>query len=240
VSAPGRRRFSTFDRRLTERFGPLDPPRRTDPLAELILTVLSQHTSDRNAERSFAELRSAFPAWGDVASAPTAEVARAIRSGGLGATKAPRIQAILREIRDREGRLDIGSLHGRPDAEVRDYLSSLPGVGPKTAAVVMAFSLGRPAIPVHRVTKRLGLVPTGSSAERAHRALEDIVPADLKISLHVGWIRLGREICRPGRPRCEQCPLIDLCPTAPTVLGRPVGRRDRRAATESRSRRASG
>jgi endonuclease III len=229
VSTPGRRRFTTFVRRLTDRFGPLEPPRRTDPLAELILTVLSQHTSDRNAERSYADLRSAFPSWEDVAAAPTARVARAIRSGGLGNTKAPRIQVILREIRAREGRYDLDALHRRSDKEVRDELSSLPGVGPKTAAVVMAFSLGRPALPVdthvHRVTKRLGVVPDRSSAEQAHRILEQIVPDDLKIPLHVGWIRLGREICRPGRPRCEVCPLVDLCPTAPVVLGRPVRRR---------------
>jgi endonuclease-3 len=229
VSAPGRRRFSTFVRRLTERFGPLDPPRRTDPLAELILTVLSQHTSDRNAERAFAELRSAFPSWEEVASVQNSEVARAIRSGGLENTKAPRIQAILREVAEREGRYDLGALRRRSDDEVRAYLSSLPGVGPKTVAVVMAFSLGRPALPVdthvHRVTRRLGLVPDRSSAEQAFRVLEDIVPDEFKVPLHVGWIRLGREICRAGRPRCEVCPLIDLCPTAPLVLGRPVVRR---------------
>jgi endonuclease III len=237
VSAPGRRRYTTFVRRLTERFGQLDPPRRTDPLAELILTVLSQHTSDRNAERAFAELRSAFPGWDEVVSAPTEEVARAIRSGGLGNTKAPRIQTILSEIAHREGGYDLGALHRRSDDEVRAYLSSLPGVGPKTAAVVMAFSLGRAALPVdthvHRVTRRLGLVPARSSAEQAYRVLEQIVPVDLKIPLHVGWIRLGREICRPGRPRCEVCPLIDLCPTAPVVLGRPVGRRPRRTSREA-------
>ena len=241
MSAPGRRRFTTFVRRLRERFGPLDPPRRTDPLAELILTVLSQHTSDRNAERAFTELRSTFPSWEDVASASAPQVARAIRSGGLGNTKAPRIQAILREIHRREGRYDLGVLHRRPDDDVRSYLASLPGVGPKTAAVVMAFSLRRPALPVdthvHRVTRRLGLVPDASSAERAHRVLDEIVPDDLKIPLHVGWIRLGREICKPGRPRCEVCPLIDLCPTAPVVLGRPVRRR---ARTSTRGKDPSG
>jgi endonuclease-3 len=229
VTAPGRRRLRAFARRLAERFGPLDPPRRTDPLAELVLTVLSQHTSDRNADGAFRRLRTRFPRWDAVVAAPTTEVADAIRSGGLANTKAPRIQAILREVFEREGRYDLGSLRRLPDDRVRAYLSGLPGVGPKTAAVVMAFSLGRPALPVdthvHRVTARLGLVPSRMGAGQAHRVLEELVPPELRIALHVGWIRLGREICTAGRPRCKVCPLADLCPTAPTVLGHPVRRR---------------
>jgi endonuclease-3 len=210
-------------RRLARRFGELLPPRRGDPLDELILTVLSQHTSDLNAGRAFEDLRAAFPTWDDVVAAPAPAVAEAIRSGGLSNTKAPRIQAILREIREREGRFGLDRLERLPDEEVRDYLSTLPGVGPKTAAVVMAFSLGRPVLPVdthvHRVTVRLGLVPPKSSAELAHRVLEQLVPPDLRIPLHVGWIRLGREICKAGRPRCEICPLNDWCPTGRAILG---------------------
>jgi endonuclease-3 len=225
VTPPDRRRVRAIERRLMKRYGPLEPPRRTDPLDELILTVQSQHTSDLNAERAFAALRAAFPTWDDVVRARSERVADVIRSGGLANTKAVRIQAILREIREREGRYDLSFLSGRPDDEVREYLMSLPGVGPKTAAVVMSFSLGRDSIPVdthvHRVSGRLGLIPPKTSADKAHVILEDLIPPELRTSMHVGLIRLGREICKAGRPRCEECPLVDLCPTAPLFLGSP-------------------
>jgi endonuclease-3 len=216
------RRVRTIVDRLRKRFGELEPPRRADPLEELILTVLSQHTSDINAERAFGLLRAAFPTWDDVVDAPTLTVADTIRSGGLANTKAPRIQAILREVHEREGRYDLSWLRDASDADARSYLTSLPGVGPKTAAVVLSFALGRDAIPVdthvHRVSMRLGLVPPKVSAERADRLLHDLVPDGLRTSLHVALIRLGREICKAPVPRCRQCPLKDLCPTAPRYL----------------------
>ena len=109
-----------------------------------------------------------------------------------------------------------------PDAEARDYLTSLPGIGPKTAAVVLSFALGRDAIPVdthvHRITRRLGMVPPTASAERADRLLHELVPDGLRTPMHVGFIRLGREICKAPTPRCRACPLRDLCPTAPSYL----------------------
>lgn len=222
MTADGRR-VRAVHGRLVRSFGPLEPPRRTDPLEELVLTVLSQHTSDANAERAFVALRAAYPTWGDVVRAGPSSLAGTIRSGGLANTKAPRIQAILREIREREGRFDLSVLRRLPDAEACAYLTSLPGVGPKTAAVVMAFALGRPTIPVdthvHRVAGRLGLVPSSTSAERAHVLLERLVPDAVKTELHVGLIRLGREVCKAGRPRCEECPLADLCPSAASFLG---------------------
>lgn len=225
-AAPDRRLLRAIVRRLERRFGPLEPPRATDPLEELVWTVLSQHTSDANAERAFRALRERFPSWEAVLAARTAALARAIRSGGLANTKAARIRQILREIAGREGRLDLSRLRTLPDEEVRAYLTSLPGVGPKTAAVVMAFALGRDAIPVdthvHRVSRRLGLVPPRASAERADALLHELVPAELRTPLHVGLIRLGREVCTARSPRCGACPLADLCPTAPLVLaGRP-------------------
>ena len=218
-----RRRLRAIARRLEKRFGPLEPPRATDPLEELVWTVLSQHTSDANAERAFHALREAYPAWEEVVAARPTAVADAIRSGGLANTKAARIQAILAEIAEREGGYHLGVLRGLDDRQAREYLMSLPGVGPKTAAVVMAFALGRDAIPVdthvHRVSRRLGLIPPKASAERAHDVLHDLVPDDLKTPMHVGLIRLGREVCKAPSPRCEDCPLVDLCPTAPSVLG---------------------
>jgi endonuclease III len=216
------RRIRAILDRLRKRYGDLSPPRVADPLEELVLTVLSQHTSDINAERAYANLRSAFPGWAEVASAPTRRVADAIRSGGLADSKAPRIQAVLREVLDREGAYDLSSLRKLSDDEVRDYLTSLPGVGPKTAAVVLSFSLGRDALPVdthvHRVSRRLGLVPANTTAENADRLLHDLVPDGLRTPLHVALIRLGRETCKAGIPRCLECPLRDLCPTAPSFL----------------------
>ena len=219
-----RRRIRAVHRRLERHFGELLPPRRTDPLEELVLTVLSQHTSDVNAERAFASLRTELPTWDEVVRAHPEQVANAIRSGGLANTKAPRIQRILREIHEREGRYDLAALREMPDAQASSYLASLPGVGPKTAAVVLAFALGRDAFPVdthvHRVTTRLGWVPPKTSAEHAHRQLHELIPPELRVPLHVALIRLGREICKAGRPRCEDCPVFELCPTGPVVLGR--------------------
>ncbi len=216
------RRVRAVLNRLRARFGELEPPRRADPVDELILTVLSQHTSDLNAERAFDLLRAAFASWEDVVEAPAVAVADAIRSGGLANTKAPRIQAILRAVREREGRFDLSWLRDASDDEARAYLMSLPGVGPKTAAVVLSFALGRDAIPVDthvlRVSKRLGLVPATASAERADRSLHELVPDGLRTPLHVALIRLGRKICKAPIPRCRECPLKDLCPTAPRYL----------------------
>lgn len=217
------RRVRAIHARLASFFGDLTPPRRVDPLDELILTVLSQHTSDINAERASRDLRAAFPSgWAQVVRASDERVADAIRSGGLANTKAPRIKEILREIRRREGGFELTRLTEMTDREARDYLTSLPGIGPKTAAVVLSFALGRDALPVdthvHRVSRRLGLIPPKTSAERADRLLHALVPDGLRTSLHVALIRLGREICKAPVPRCPACPLKDLCPTAPMYL----------------------
>jgi endonuclease III len=193
-----------------------------------VLTVLSQNTSDVNRDRAFAALRERFPTWDALAGARVEDVADAIRPGGLSQIKAPRILAILREIRDRDGSLDLAWMRDAPDDEVAAYLTSLPGVGPKTAACVLAFSLGRPVIPVdthvHRVAGRLGWIPPGTDANRAHDLLAAVVPPKLRVSMHVALIRLGREICKPARPRCEDCPLNDLCPTAAFYLAGPSSR----------------
>ena len=216
------RRLRAIHARLAKALGPLEPPRAADPLDELILTVLSQHTSDLNAERAFGALRGAYPSWQLVVDSPSPAVADVIRTGGLANTKAPRIQAILREVREREGAYTLHRLRTLADADARAYLMSLPGIGPKTAAVVLSFALGRDAMPVdthvHRVTKRLGIIPSKASAERADRLLHDLIPDGLRTPLHVAFIRLGRQICKAPTPRCAACPLNDLCPTAPRYL----------------------
>ncbi len=211
-------------RRLARRFGPLEPPPKREPVEELVLTVLSQNTNDVNRDRAFAAMRERWPTWEALAAASEVDLAAAIKPGGLSNIKAPRILSILAEIRSREGgSFDLAWMaRARPD-RVRDYLTSLPGVGPKTAACVLAFSLGRPALPVDthvfRAARRLGFYGERTDAAAAHRVMEDLVPARLRVRMHVGLIRLGRELCRPGRPRCEACPLQDLCPTAPSFLG---------------------
>jgi endonuclease-3 len=210
-------------RRLARTYGPLTPSRRWEPLEELVLTILSQNTSDVNSGRAWDSLRKRFPSWEALADARPSRVAAAIRAGGLANVKAPRILAVLREIRRREGGFDLEWMRDAADAEIEEYLSSLPGVGPKTVACVLAFSLGRAALPVdthvHRVATRLGFIPPGMPATKAHSALAELVPPRQRISMHVGLIRHGRMICKAGRPHCEECPLVDLCPTAPSVLG---------------------
>jgi endonuclease-3 len=188
-----------------------------------------------NSGRAFAALRERFPTWEALASARANEVADAIRPGGLGNVKAPRILAILHEIEERQGELDLGWMRRSSDDNVERYLLSLPGVGPKTAACVLAFSLGRPALPVdthvHRVAARLGWLPPKTTAAAAHSVLAAAVPAPIRVPMHVGLIRLGREICRPGRPLCPTCPLNDLCPTAPAYMHERRRRRGKQAAS---------
>lgn len=192
-------------------------PRQSDgPLAELIQTILSQNTSDVNTERAFASLWAHFGGWDAIRTAPASEIAEAIRSGGLAQVKAPRIKAVLESIWQDRGEMSLDFLGDLPLDEARTYLTSLGGVGPKTAACVLLFALGMPALPVdthvHRVSKRLGLIGPTVSAEAAHRLLEATIPASQLFDAHMLLIRHGRVICKALRPRCESCPLTDLCP----------------------------
>jgi endonuclease III len=188
----------------------------------LIGTILSQHTSDTNSARAFASLKKAFPTWAHALDAPTSEIAAVIRSGGLAEMKAPRIKAILTEIEKREGRLDLSRLYEFADGEVDAYLRSLPGVGPKTAACVLVFSMGRAAFPidthVHRVTSRLGWIKPKTGADKAHEQLAPQIPPDIRYSLHVALIRHGRQICKARHPLCTGCPILDFCEAGPRFL----------------------
>jgi endonuclease-3 len=157
-----------------------------------------------------------------VADAPVDDLAGAIRSGGLADQKAPRIHRILVEIEEREGTLDLSRLNELSDNEVNDYLCSLPGVGPKTAACVLVFSMGRAAFPidthVHRVTRRLGWIDGSASAEKAHRVLTPRIPSEIRYELHLALINHGRRVCLARRPRCSECVLLDLCDAGPRLL----------------------
>ena len=188
---------------------------RGEPIEELVATILSQNTSDANSGRAYKALREAFPTWEALRDAPTAAVAEAIRMGGLAHVKAPRIQAVLRQIHAERGSFDLGFLRTMPVAEARAWLLSLPGVGRKTASCVLLFSLGMPALPVdthvHRLSLRLGLAPPKTSPERTSELLEAMLPAELYYPFHVHLIRHGREVCKAQRPRCEICPLNPHC-----------------------------
>lgn len=193
---------------------------RLPPVDELIYTVLSQNTADVNTDRSFASLRARFPDWEDVRDASVESIQETIARGGLSATKAPRIKAILTALSERTGRPDLTPLESMSDTEAEHYLRRLPGVGPKTAACVLLFSLGRPLMPVdthvHRVARRLGLIARSLTAEQAHPVLTVLSgpdPADV-YALHVGLVRHGRRCCFARRPACERCPLAPICPSA--------------------------
>ena len=175
-----------------------------------------------------AGLEARFRSWDQVAEAPVDDVADAIRPGGIANIKARRIKEILEEVERREGRLDLSRLETLDDCEVDDYLRSLPGVGPKTAACVLLFSMGRSAFPidthVQRVATRLGLLPAGVSGERAHELLAPRVPGELRYDFHVELIRHGREVCKPRFPRCSDCAVLDLCEAGPRLLAQGAAR----------------
>jgi endonuclease-3 len=209
---PAARRVRAIRERLREMYGvPVNHPNRK-PIDELVLTILSQHTNDRNSGRAFAALKEAFPTWDEVRDAPVAEVEDAIRPGGLAQQKAPRIQTILCELGPEP---DLDWTETAPIEESREYLLGLPGVGRKTAACVLLFSWGLPDIPVdvhiHRVGGRLGLFPEKASLERAHDEMLALVPSADVYEFHLNLIRHGRTICRP-KPRCGECELRRMCP----------------------------
>ena len=212
-----RRRLRAIAARLRRAYGEPPAPRRLPPLDELVLTILSQNTSDTNRDRAYADLRRALPTWREVAAAPSRSIARAIRRGGLSLTKAPRIRAALRSLAAAGVPLDDPrALASLDDAALWELLLGLPGVGPKTAACVLLFSLDRPHFPVdthvHRVAARLGLVGERATAVAAQAALQAEVPAELVYPLHMGLIRHGREVCVARRPLCSRCVLSEMCP----------------------------
>ena len=182
---------------------------------ELVSTILSQNTNDINRDRAFTALRAKFATWEEVRDAPTNEVVDTIRPAGLANQKGPRIQQVLRSITEERGSLDLSFLKELSVNDARDWLTKFNGVGPKTAAIVLCFSLGMPAFPVdthvYRVTGRIGLRSEKMTVEQAHPHLESLFPPETYYAAHLNIIRLGREICQARRPRCEICPIIKLC-----------------------------
>jgi endonuclease-3 len=182
---------------------------------ELISTILSQNTNDQNRDRAFHQLRQRFHSWEEVRDAPIEDLIAAIRSAGLARQKAPRIQNVLRAITDQRGQIELDFLRELPSQQALEWLQQFNGVGPKTAAIVLLFSLNKPAFPVDthilRVTKRLGLIPPNTTAEQAHLILADAFEPMHYGTDHLNIIRLGREICQARKPKCEICPLKGEC-----------------------------
>jgi endonuclease-3 len=184
-------------------------------LDELVSTILSQNTNDRNRDLAFNQLKAQFPTWESVRDAPGEQVIAAICIAGLGNQKGPRIQQVLRQITQERGELNIDFLQGLPLEEARNWLLRFKGVGRKTAAIVLQFSLGRPAFPVdthiYRVSGRVGMRPAGLNLEQTHDFLEAAIAPKDYYAAHLNLIRLGREICHARNPECPRCPLMDIC-----------------------------
>ena len=185
------------------------------PVDELVSTILSQNTNDTNRDRAFHALRAKFADWEAVRDANAEEVVTAIRPAGLANQKGPRIQQVLRQITEERGGLDLSFLKDLPLEEARNWLTKFNGVGPKTAAIVLCFSLGRPAFPVdthiYRVSGRIGLRSEKMTVEQAHPHLESLLPPETYYAAHLNLIRLGREICHARKPDCPNCPIRKLC-----------------------------
>ncbi|HEY1012758.1 MAG TPA: endonuclease III [Herpetosiphonaceae bacterium] len=200
---------------LRERYGPRRIHGDRDPLDELVLTILSQNTSDRNSGRAYRLLRARYRSWAEVLDADPGELTDTIRVGGLANIKAARIQNTLRALLERRGELNLDFLRELPLEEARSWLTSLPGIGPKTAGCVLCFACHQPAMIVdthiHRVAKRTGMIGPKVSADAAHDLLEAAVPPEDAYQFHASVLLHGRQVCHAQRPRCERCPLTELC-----------------------------
>jgi endonuclease-3 len=209
-----RRKLRTIVERLRKAYGRPEMRPHEAPIDELILTVLSQNTNDRNRDVAYARLRERFSSWDEVRDADEDDVEEAIRPGGISRVKARRIQQILREIGDD----DLSRLADEPLDQARNELLELPGVGRKTAAIVLLFAFGRADMPVdthvYRVSSRLGLIRPKASFEEAHDEMLRLVGDDAQeaYEAHVSLIRHGRRTCHARNPRCEECVLLRLCP----------------------------
>jgi endonuclease-3 len=222
---PGPRRVRSLRDRLRLLYGRPAAPPHGQGVEELILTVLSQSTNDRNRDVAYLRLRARLPSWEEVRDAPTAEVEAAIQPGGLHRQKAVRIQQILRALPDPP---DLRFVGGLPVAEARDYLTALPGVGRKTAACVLLFAFGLPDVPVDthvsRVGTRLGLFRPGAPFEELHDEMLALTPRRGELELHVNLLRHGRRTCHAQRPACGECALLRMCPYGRELMGRPGSR----------------
>jgi len=207
--------FNYIVQNLESTFGEPQLSPKSDPLAMLINIILSQATSDANSERTFRNLKKQFKTWEKVWAADEADIADAIRLGGLANQKARVIKDLLGQIKASHKTLSLKFVEKMPDEEARDYLQSFRGIGPKTVACTLLFACHKEVFPldthIFRVLKRMGILPEKITDAKAHRLLDELTPPGKFYSLHVNLIRLGRKVCRPREPLCEECPLIEYC-----------------------------
>lgn len=210
-----RHKYTAVAAALTDAYGYPNWRPHLPPVDELVNTILSQNTSDTNRDRAFAALKARFPSWEAVRDADPQAVIEAVRPAGLANQKGPRIQAALRYLTETQGHITLDHLGEMSVEEAKRWLTAINGIGPKTAAIILLFSLGKPAFPVdthvHRVTRRLGLIGSKTSAEQAHLELEQIVPPQDFYAFHLQVIQHGRQVCHARRPACGACVLRDYC-----------------------------
>jgi endonuclease-3 len=210
-----KQKYTAVYRTLLQFYGEPEWRQHLPPVDELVSTILSQSTSDVNRDKGFYALKERYPDWESVMNAPEDEVVETIRPAGLANQKGPRIQAALRYVCDEWGEISLDFLADMPLDEAKTWLTSIKGVGPKTAAIILLFAFGRPAFPVdthvHRVTGRLGLIGPKVTADKAHVILENMGDPDTFYPLHLNLIRHGREICLARKPKCKLCPLQPYC-----------------------------
>lgn len=196
-------------------YGLPKPERDLDPLDVLIETILSQSTTNANSRRAFESLKRRFPVWESARRARVSSIEASIKSGGLAKQKSVRIRQLLHDIHKRRGSLDLAFLKTAPLEEAKGFLASFKGVGPKTVACTLLFACNRPVFPIDthifRIARRLGLIPGKCSDEEAHSLMGKTIPKKRYYEVHINLIRLGRQICRPRDPLCEQCCLVDYC-----------------------------
>lgn len=228
LAADGEAKLPVVFAGLREMYGERRWRAHAEPIDELVLTILSQRNTDRSTEQAYLTLRERFPTWEQVMLAPVEEIADAIHYAGLYLMKAPRIQAVLRQVIEERGNFDLRFLSELPLEEARAWLLALPGVGPKTTAIVLLFSLGRPAFPVdthvYRVTQRVGLIGPKATEASAHITLEAMIreasesgalpatPQAAMFEMHINLIGHGRKLCHAISPECTRCKLLPICP----------------------------
>jgi len=219
-----REKVAEICRRLGRHYGKVEWPPQRPVLDELIRTILSQNTSAANSRPAFADLQDRFDDWEAVRRARPATIAKAIRRAGLSNLKDPRIKNILNQVQDERGELSLEFLHEMSDDDAVEYLRQMPGVGPKTAGCVLLFACRKPVLPVdthvHRISQRLGLIGPDIGADAAHDALRPLVTPGRVLKFHIQLIRHGRTLCPARKPKCEECPLFDLCLEGPRLLQR--------------------
>ena len=211
---------------MTAEYGPFPEEPRLDPIHELTFTILSQHTSDTNSERAFRSLMQRFGTLDAVAAGSVEDIEAAISVGGLAKVKAPRIKEVLTRVLELNGSLDLSFLREMPLAEAKAWLRQLPGIGPKSAGIILSFSLGMPAMAIdthiYRVSQRLGLIGPKVSADKAHDLLEAAVEPEQVYPFHVAFINHGRQVCKAQRPRCAECIVAHGCPSRGQFMETPA------------------